>query len=42
MLRILLDISSDGGSDLEDNVADKDSNYESDAKSVEGSLSGSE
>ena len=42
-LRILLDISSDGGSDSEeDNVINNDSNYESDAESVEGSLSGFE
>ena len=34
-LRILLDIPPDGGSDLEeDNVANNDSNYKSDAESV--------
>ena len=43
MLRILLEIPSEGGSDLEpNNVANNDSNYENDAESVEGSLSGSE
>ena len=42
-LRILLDITSDGGSDLEeDSVANNDSNYKSDAESIEGSLSVSE
>ena len=42
-LRILLDISPDGGSDLEeDNVDNNDSNYKSDAENVENSLSGSE